>query len=78
MARTFPTVALPGVDQDVITEIHAERDARRRVRLLWSVAMLATGRAAYAGTVPAAVVARRRAANRVARASRRVNRRRVA
>jgi len=29
----------------------------------------------YAGTVPAATVARRRAANRVARASRRANRR---
>ncbi len=33
-----------------------------------------TGRHVYAGTVPAATVARRRAANKVARRSRRVNR----
>lgn len=35
----------------------------------------ATGKHIYAGTVPSAVVARRRAANKVARTSRRANRR---
>jgi hypothetical protein len=35
-----------------------------------------TGRHVYQGTVPAKVVARRRAANKVARASRRHNRKR--
>jgi len=39
------------------------------------IGLNATGKHIYAGTVPPAVVARRRAANKVARKSRRANRR---
>jgi hypothetical protein len=39
------------------------------------IGLNATGKHIYGGTVPPAVVARRRAANKVARASRRANRR---
>lgn len=38
------------------------------------LALAATGKQVYAGTVPAAVVARRRAANKVARVARRAGR----
>lgn len=38
------------------------------------VTLNATGRPIYAGTVPAAETARRRASNKVARRSRRINR----
>lgn len=46
---------------------------RASTRML--LAMARTGRPIYAGTVPAAVVARRRAANKRARAARRAARR---
>lgn len=45
-----------------------------RTAILYLLALKWTGRHVYAGTVPAHVKARRRAANRVAKASRKANR----
>jgi hypothetical protein len=45
------------------------------VSVLMLLALNHSGKPIYAGTVPAAEVARRRAANKVARRSRRANRR---
>lgn len=46
----------------------------RRNLLGMAAALVRTGRHVYAHTVPAATIARRRAANKVARASRKANR----
>jgi hypothetical protein len=69
-----PRVALPGVDRDAVDALHAEMEATQTLRWRFSLAMAKTGKHVYAGTVPSHVKARRRAANKAARASRRAGR----
>lgn len=57
----------------VLYDGEAERDGTRGVAVL--AALNSTRRHIYAGTAPAAAVARRRTANKAARRSRRTNRR---
>jgi hypothetical protein len=75
--KTFPRIELPGVTEDQRSEVenlmHKSKQARA-FTLRYAVAMSVLGKAVYHGTVPADVKARRRAANKVARQSRRVNR----
>ena len=73
-ALDVPRVTLPDVDPALRDALTEERAFTVRNRVLFSIAMIATGRRAYANTVPAHVIARRRARNAVAKASRKTNR----
>lgn len=77
MDTTFPRIELPGVTQDQRAEVESlmrKSEQARAFTLRYAVAMSVLGKAVYHGTVPADVKARRRAANKVARASRQKNR----
>lgn len=69
-----PRVTLPDVDRDAVTALHAEMDEAKRLRWLFSLAMVRTGKHIYAGTVPSATRRANRKRNKAARAARRVNR----
>ena len=79
--QAFPRVALPGVDPEQAAEARrllddgkAEQEAARRFGMKRVVSLIRTGKHIYTGTVPAHVVARRRARAKAARISRRANR----
>lgn len=75
--NTDRTAALEAINADAPAEVLApERvyvaPSPYAIRIL--LGLNRTGKHIYAGTVPAATIAKRRARNKVARASRRVNR----
>ena len=79
--HTLPRVALPGVDQTAAAEVEAlveaariEQGERIRARLVRSISLHRKGKHVYAGTVTAKEKARRRAAEKIAKASRKANR----
>lgn len=74
MESTLPRVTLPGTDAEARDALEAERAWKTRNRFLFSLFFAQTGRRPYANSVPAHVKAKRRAANKVARASRKANR----
>lgn len=81
LSTPFPRVEIPGVEQSLAAEVEAmiqkareEKAEATRFTLKRLVSLTRKGKHVYAGTVSAKEKARRRAANRVAAESRKVNR----
>lgn len=66
--------AHPEVSEEARNRLDEMREHNRNLTVSWAMAMIRLRKHYYRGTVPAAVKNKRRAANRVARASRKANR----
>lgn len=67
-------IEIPGVDAEKREALSEQLRVHRNMTVRWAIAFATSGKTFYKGTVPAHVKARRRAKNRVARASRKSNR----
>ena len=81
MTPNFPRVTLPGVSPEATAEVDALVEAARaehletvRARLVRSISLHRKGKHVFAHTVSPKTIARRRAASKVAKASRKANR----